>query len=548
MNLYTILIVDDESFIVDWLSNLLETQTDMNINVHGVYNSEKAVEIIEKTRIDLLISDIQMPMYNGFDLVEKVHRFWPSCKSILLTAYSDFEYAQQAIHHKVLSYILKTSTDNEILAEVKKALNLIQQERNQLSLLNNTERKLKDFQAKWNTQIFTLWINGYYASAKLDQAIETLGFHSTDQDRFMLILCQPGISSEDSKKQLQNLMLPFQLQRIMEHNLKPYITHSASEIIDELILYILQINSSVKNSAPIIRDALELVQNACSETLGLTTSYLVSPEGSAREIASFWSLGKNLLHKFIEESNFIYCYNRTNEDTSVTATETNPFLKSSYFTSLKRQLENGERESFMTALGDICKYLGQNTNWHDNVCLQIYFNLALVFISYINKKNIAQQVALHASTGMLFRPWLADSWQEIESDLYKMADTLFLLGNESQARDVNRIVEKVQDYIRSHIMEDISLLDLSGVTGYSMSYLSKYYSDSTGMTISEYIAQQKLRQITRLMLETDLNISEIASSMNFHSRTYFNNYMKRLTGMSPQQYKESLSNEDDTSQ
>ena len=68
------------------------------------------------------------------------------------------------------------------------------------------------------------------------------------------------------------------------------------------------------------------------------------------------------------------------------------------------------------------------------------------------------------------------------------------------------------------------------------------------MTISEYISQQKLKQITRLMLETDLNISEIASSMNFHSRTYFNNYMKRLTGMSPQQYKESLSNEDDASQ
>lgn len=543
MNLYTILIVDDESFIVDWLSNLLETQDDMNINIHSVYNAEKAVEIIEKTRIDLLISDIQMPIYNGFDLVEKVQRFWPSCKAILLTAYSDFEYAQQAIHQKVLSYILKTSTDNEILAEIKKALSLIQQERNQLSLIHNTERKLKDFQAKWNTQLFTLWINGYYTSTKLEQAVETLGFQISSRERFMLVLCQLDTFSRDNKKQLQNLMLPFQLQRIMEHNLKPYIIHSVSEIIDERILYILQIDDSVKNSESVIRDALELVQNACTETLRCTTSYLVSPEGSSHEIASFWSLGKNLLHKFTSENSFIYCYNRIPEFAANAMSETDSFLKSSYFASLKRQLENGEQASFMAALKDICSYLAKNSNWHDTVCLQIYFNLALVFISYINKNNLAQQVALHASTGMLFRPWLADSWEEIESDLYKMADTLFQLGEEPHSRDINRIVQMIQDYVDSHIMEDISLLDLSGITGYSMSYLSKYYSDSTGMTISEYIAQQKLKQITRLMLETDLNISEIASSMNFHSRTYFNNYMKRLTGMSPQQYKESLYDE-----
>ena len=137
---------------------------------------------------------------------------------------------------------------------------------------------------------------------------------------------------------------------------------------------------------------------------------------------------------------------------------------------------------------------------------------------------------------MLFRPWHADAWTDIEDDLNKITDTLFAL-RESQE---SNIVQKIRYYINTHITEDISLQDLTNATGYSANYLSKYYSDSTGTTISEYIANRKLEKISRLMKNTDMNFGEIASSMGFHSRTYFNYYIKRLTGMSPQQYKATL--------
>ena len=91
-----------------------------------------------------------------------------------------------------------------------------------------------------------------------------------------------------------------------------------------------------------------------------------------------------------------------------------------------------------------------------------------------------------------------------------------------------------------HITEDVSLSALAAATGYSTSYLSKYYSEVTGSTVSEYMASGKLAKIAQLMTDTDMNIRAITEAMGFHSRTYFNNYIKRLTGMSPQQYRDSL--------
>ena len=122
-----------------------------------------------------------------------------------------------------------------------------------------------------------------------------------------------------------------------------------------------------------------------------------------------------------------------------------------------------------------------------------------------------------------------------------MTHALFFLKENAESDNKNEIIQKVQDYIDAHITEDISLLNLSDITGYSTSYLSKYYSIATGTTISEYMADKKLKRIAQLMQDTDMNIGEIASFMGFHSRTYFNNYIKRLTGMSPQQFRESLS-------
>ena len=101
-------------------------------------------------------------------------------------------------------------------------------------------------------------------------------------------------------------------------------------------------------------------------------------------------------------------------------------------------------------------------------------------------------------------------------------------------------VEAVKRYVREHISEDISLTRLSEVTGYNTCYLSRIFRAQTGETLTEYIGKKKMDRIRDLMRDPDLNIGEIAEKTGFLSRTYFNRFVRKYTGMSPKNYQLSL--------
>ena len=547
MTLFTVLIVDDEAFIVDWLASILEENPNFSINVYRAYSPAKAIEIMERTRTDLLITDIQMPNMSGFELTEKMHSLWPNSKTILLTAYPDFNYAQQAIKLGVLGYVLKTAHDTEILSEVENALTIIEKERNQASLVNHLERDLKNFQSQLNRQLFFQWLNGYYhyhsASTDFKSALDALGFLPSPENTFALILGTPAVSGHEST-QINSLIRPFQIQRITNHYLSPYAVHLAFEISNQSLVGIMQLDPAITQYTTIISGALELAQAACLETLGCHVSYLISPLGTPGELPAYWFYAHNLQPQFNEQDCYIYAFGKheKTEENVVTdiSSDSSAFLKSSFFNNMKKNLENGDREEFLQALKSVCSYLSANYNWHNNISLQIYYSLILVFITYINQKNLSAEIAFHVSTGTLFRPWLLESWEAVENQLFQLTDALLQMHIETQKRTADNIIHQIQSYVKEHVTEDISLLDLSDATGYSSTYLSKYYSDTTGSTISHYIAEKKMKNIDELMQNSELNIGDIASFVGFHSRTYFNNYIKRLTGMSPQKYRESL--------
>ncbi len=390
MNLYNVLIADDEAFIVDWLSSLLEKQNDLNISIYRAYTPSKALELIERIRTDLLISDIKMPEYSGFDLAKRMQQLWPNSKTILLTAYSDFSYAQQAIQQGIVSYILKSADDQNILSEIQKALLIIEQESNQLAAINNIEKDLTNFETRLNSQIFSLWIKGYYTQQDLNENVDTLGFDAQVSSSFMLLICRPDFLEQLDTRQLKNIMKPFQIQRIIERYLTPHLKHSAYEMQGDLLLGILQPNQTTnKDIAQIISSALEPAQAVCLETLNCKISCLISAMGTSSEIPLFWSYGKSLLNRFSKETDFIFCYDREKKTITLDIEEylLEELLKSSFYKSMSRSLKNGDRNTFMEQLSRVCTYLSKHSNWYDNCSLQIYFSLVLVLSTILINKN-----------------------------------------------------------------------------------------------------------------------------------------------------------------
>lgn len=136
-----ILIVDDERYIVNYLLSLVEENIKEEVYIEKAYSAPEALNILSATKIDLILLDIHMPGCTGLELAKKVKSSWPRCHIIFLTAYDNFEYVYQANHFASTSYLLKTESDETILTEIQKHIDLINQESQTAVLINDARNK-----------------------------------------------------------------------------------------------------------------------------------------------------------------------------------------------------------------------------------------------------------------------------------------------------------------------------------------------------------------------------------------------------------------------
>lgn len=80
-------------------------------------NGETALQMVEKIRPDIVLTDIMMPVMDGLELAEQIQFLYPRMKTIIVSGYSDFELAKKAIHFGVADYLLKP-IDVEELGQV----------------------------------------------------------------------------------------------------------------------------------------------------------------------------------------------------------------------------------------------------------------------------------------------------------------------------------------------------------------------------------------------------------------------------------------------
>lgn len=129
--MYNLLIAEDIEIIRNMLVNDIDWAS-AGMRVSGIaVNGLEALELVERNPPDILLSDIRMPMMDGFRLIMEVYERFPAVKSIILTAYSDFNYAQNAIKLGVIDFVLKPVDEEELFNAVKRAIGLIEKEREQ---------------------------------------------------------------------------------------------------------------------------------------------------------------------------------------------------------------------------------------------------------------------------------------------------------------------------------------------------------------------------------------------------------------------------------
>ena len=104
----------------------------------------------------------------------------------------------------------------------------------------------------------------------------------------------------------------------------------------------------------------------------------------------------------------------------------------------------------------------------------------------------------------------------------------------------SHIVVDIKKYISSNLEDSIRVCDICRRFGYSKSYISKIFREQTGETLSFYGIRKRIECARMLIREGNLNFAQISAKLNFDNPQYFSRVFKRVTGMTPSEFKRSL--------
>lgn len=102
------------------------------------------------------------------------------------------------------------------------------------------------------------------------------------------------------------------------------------------------------------------------------------------------------------------------------------------------------------------------------------------------------------------------------------------------------LIQRVINHIEMNLSEPLSLRQLSDLFSINSSYLSTLFKKEMGMTITDYINNQKIRFAITLLNKTDAQIQNIASQVGIHDVNYFIKVFKKINGMTPKEYRDSI--------
>jgi two-component system response regulator YesN len=286
--MYNILIVDDEMYAVDGLFEVLQDITSLNFSIYKAYSGMEALNWLNKTRIDIVITDVCMPNINGMELHEIIIKRWPRCKVIFLSGHDDFKYARTAMRNNCIDYILKGEGDEWVINAVRKALDDINKDqRNEKLILNSQDDLIQHF-SELRKELILEILNGRHFM--VDDLISRLRKYEILMDVSVpVFLLQGRLDDGKVNSDIENKMgLIYGIRNIVKEYFKEsFIMVSVIDATYDLV-WILQPKGIQKRkdgleeeylwkkSEVTLQNTLDLIQNSCRELQDITVSFVYS--------------------------------------------------------------------------------------------------------------------------------------------------------------------------------------------------------------------------------------------------------------------------------
>ena len=551
--MYNLLLVDDEEIILLGLYDLFTNLPDIELDVYKAYSAYEALSVMEKVRIDILITDIQMPDMDGIEFVKKAMDYWPKCKVIFLTGHKNEEYLMAAIRYRVVDFVLKYENDSVLIRSLNKAINLLDED-NLRTEETEVDNHRESIYLREKLRLFynDLCAGTFNTDIYNQQDLDELGI-PLDITHPVLLICAGYLKTNQSPhNSVQNMALLddcFIIHDQFSHFVRSKANFTFTIRDEESLVWLLQPlgqreeERSYNLLNTFLKGTLESVQECCEKFYIEVTFSIYStpldfseiPESYAKlrqMIMQCQGIGKGLVlsEKTFDGENTELQYVFNEFYSQINGYKTNVLKLIIY-------LERGYQDEYFEVFHNLTCKLQDSISMNFLPALELYYAIAVELLRFINLNNIIEHIVYKVPVGRLLRAWDFGTWNEAIQYLINVSHRIFEIRAESGKQITTNIVATVKLYIQNNLAKDLSLITLSEKVKVNPQYLSRQFKKSEGRNLSRYITEVKINKAKELLAHNSVKIFEIAQMLGFESNSYFAKFFRRETGLSPLDYR-----------
>ena len=519
-----VIIADDEErvsrlvlMIVDWDALGMEV-------IGTATNGLEAIELVERLRPDILVSDIRMPGCDGLELIRKAKAVLPQLQIALISGYAEFEYAQTAISYDVGGYILKPIKKEIITATLEKLGNKC---REQSAMATTAEQLMQDSQK--SNEILR------------DRLFEDLLMRRILEPSRELLRSSYGFEVEDGL--LQVFILKIDCSYELAHSKSiDVIRKKAEEIFNSLVSplnesFAFQMGPSIGYGILNYKEEKQTqIRKALREYLNQLDPHRFSGAEFSLSIGKAVDRAEKLpasMHdaQIAIAERLVEGTGRVLETGITDAQPGSRKIIEKYARTMERIADMLSDEEADRAVDEMAGET-REAGLHGYELLELVMSAGRMFALRLNMDGgdalpgeFKEKCELCGSAGKLvecLRDFLKEQIKAVRGRL---------------ENEAIRPIRIARQYVMEHFSEPITLADVCGAAGFSVSYFSKMFKEETGEGFSRYLVSVRIDKAKELLRETGLPVAEICEMVGYNDIKHFVATFKKTTSLKPGQYR-----------
>ncbi len=495
----SILVVEDEVYArKSLIKKIKEYDTQNQLQVFEAVNGEQGYELYCEKNPYLIMTDIKMPGLSGLDLLKKIKEKNKSSLVIMLSAYSDFEYAREALQNGAMDYILKPIEDEKLKACLDKFLNKTREEKRE--------------QLVTGRDMITRFISQEIKKSEEKDLIGKTMFQKVFPGYQVLAIYFPqrsGLKKEAILLRIGDVLGEEMWTgfRIVEINEKIWTLVINSEI---------NVNYVARK---ILRVFLEYDYHAA---IGQSAAY----SDSAKLSEAYQEAVNFLKYKFFTKNQVISQNDLPEKQ-----------LKEYYLSNekeefLKQALLSKNETKTKYIIGQIMEDV-RKKGWISMECLELLYSQ----ITVILRRYLASYMDSPENGGISKREIVDfNNLEELSEYLTNIGCNICKLApQDEKAKD---IVEIMMEYAATHFNQDITVKEMAeNILFMNSAYVSHVFAEKQGISFSSWLKNLRMQKARELLEDSQLSVTEIAFMSGYNDTSQFIRVFKAENGVTPNKYR-----------